>query len=77
MDSIIQIPHTSQQDFVTASDKLTFPYLNKIDPSAAYQKVHEEVPAVMPLADTPSASSPNLICSSEVLPNDGSPENFV
>ena len=77
MDSIIQIPHDSQEDFVTASDKLTFPYLDKIDPSAPYQKVHDEVLAVMPLADTPSASSPNLIHSSEVLPNDGSPEHFV
>ena len=63
MDFIIQIPHTSQQDFVTASDKLNFPYLDKI--------------AVMPLADTLSASSPNLMGSSEVLPNNGSPENFV
>ena len=77
MNSIIQIPHASQQDFVTASDKLTFPYLDKIDPSAPYQKVHDEVLAVMPLVDTPSASSLNLVCSSEVLPNDGSPENFV
>ena len=77
MDSIVQIPHASQQDFVTASDKLTFPHLDKIDPSAPHQKVHDEALAVMPLVDTPSASSPNLIHSSEFLPNDGFAENFV
>ena len=61
MDSFIQIPHASQQDFVMASDQLQFPYTQKIDPSAPYRKVHDEVLAVMPLADTPSVSTPNLI----------------
>ena len=56
---------------------LQFPYTQKIDPSAPYRKVHDEVLAVMSLADTPSVSTPNLIQSSEVLPSSDTPENFL
>ena len=65
MDALLQIPHASEIDFVTASDLLSFPYRHQVNPSCPYQQVHDEVLSMMPLSDTPSASNPTLIDFSE------------
>lgn len=65
MDALLQIPHASEMDYVTASDLLLFPYTNPRRPSCPYQQLHDEVLQMMPLADTPSASPPPLIPSTE------------
>ena len=65
MDALLQIPHALELDFVTASDLLSFPYRHPVNPSCPYQQVHDEVLSMMPLSDTPSASDPTLIDSSE------------
>ena len=65
MDALLQIPHAWELDFVTASDLLSFPYRHPVNPSCPYQQVHDEVLSMMPLSDTPSASNPTLIDSSE------------
>ena len=65
MDALLQIPHASELDFFTASDLLTFPYRHPVNPSCPHQQVHDEVLSMMPLSDTPSASGPTLIDSSE------------
>ena len=71
MDALLQIPHASELDFVTASNLLTFPYINPVNPSCPYQQIHDEVLTMMPLCDTPSASDPTLIDST------GQSEQFV
>ena len=71
MDALLQIPHSSELDFVTASDILSFPYRHPINPTCPYQQVHDEVLNLMPLSDTPSASNPTLIDSA------GQREHFV
>ena len=58
MDALLQIPHSLELDFVTASDLLTFPYRNPVNPTCPYQQIHDEVLTMMPLSDTPSASDP-------------------
>ena len=63
MDALLQIPHASELDFVTASDLLVFPYRNPVNPSCPYQQIHDEVLSMMPLSDTPSTSDPTLIDS--------------
>ena len=63
MDTLLEIPHASELDFVTASDLLVFPYRNPVNPSCPYQKIHDEVLSMMLLSDTPSASDPTLIDS--------------
>ena len=63
MDALLQIPHASELDFVTASDLLVFPYKNPVNPSCPYQQIHDEVLSMMPLSDTPSTSDPTLIDS--------------
>ena len=65
MDALLQIPHSSELDFVTASDLLTFPYRNPVNPTCPYQQIHDEVLSMMPLSDTPSASDPTLVDSTE------------
>ena len=65
MDTLLQVPHSSELDFVTASDLLSFPYRHPVSPSCPYQQVHDEVLSMMPLSDTPSASDPILIDSTE------------
>ena len=65
MDALLQIPHASELDFITASDLLSFPYRNPVNPSCRYQQVHDEVFSMMPLPHTPSASNPTLIDFSE------------
>ena len=65
MDALLQIPHSSELDFITASDLLSFPYRHPVNPSCPYQQVHDEVLSMMPLSDTPSASDPTLIDSAE------------
>ena len=65
MDALLQIPHASELDFVTAPDLLSFPYRHPVNPSSPYQQVHDEVLSMMPLSDAPSASDPTLIDSSE------------
>ena len=71
MDTLLQVPHSSELDFVTASDLLSFPYRHPVNPSCLYQQVHDEVLNMMPLSDTPSASNPTLIDST------GQCEHFV
>ena len=61
MDTLLQIPHSLELDFITASDFLSFPYRHSVNPSCPYQQVHDEVLSMMPLSDTPSASDPTLI----------------
>ena len=65
MDALLQILHSLELDFVTASDLLSFPYRHPVNSSCPYQQVHDEVLSVMPLSDTPSASDPTLIDSDE------------
>ena len=65
MDALLQIPHSSELDFITASDLLSFPYRHPINPSCLYQQIHDEVLHMMPLSDTPLTSDPTLIDSSE------------
>ena len=65
MDALLQIPHSLELDFITASDLLSFPYRHPVNPSCPYQQVHDEVLSMMPLSDTPSASDPTLIDSAE------------
>ena len=71
MDALLQVPHSSELDFVTASDVLSFPYRHPVNPTCPYQQVHDEVLNLMPLSDTPSASDPTLIDSA------GQREHFV
>ena len=71
MDALLQVPHSSELDFVTASDILSFPYRHPVNPSCSYQQVHVEVLNLMPLSDTPSASNPTLIDAA------GQHEHFV
>ena len=63
MDALLQIPHASELDFVTASDLLVFPYKNPVNSSCPYQQIHDEVLSMMPLSDTPSTSDSTLIDS--------------
>ena len=63
MDALLQIPHASDLDFVTASDLLVFPHRNPLNPLCPYQQIHDEVLSMMPLSDTPSVSDPTLIDS--------------
>ena len=63
MDALLQNPHASDLDFVTASDLLVFPHRNPVNSSCPYQQVHDEVLCMMPLSDTPLASDPTLINS--------------
>ena len=65
MDALLQVSHALEFDFVTASDLLTFPYRNPVNPTCPYQQIHNEVLNMMPLSDTPSASDPTLIDSTE------------
>ena len=65
MDALLQIPHASELDFITASDLLSFPYRHPVNPPCPYQQIRDEVLSMMPLSDTPSASDPTLIDSSE------------
>ena len=65
MDALLQIPHSSELDFITASDLLSFPYRHPVNPSCPYQQVHDEVLSMMPLSDTPLASDSTLIDSAE------------
>ena len=37
MDALLQVPHSSELDFVTASDLLSFPYRHPVNPSCPYQ----------------------------------------
>ena len=61
MDVLFQVLHSSELDFVTASDVLSFPYRHPVNPTCPYQQVHDEVLNLMLLLDTPSASDPTLI----------------
>ena len=36
MDALLQIPHSSELDFVTASDILSFPYKHSVNPTCPY-----------------------------------------
>ena len=63
MDALLQVPNSSELDFVIASDLLSFPYRHPANPSCPYQQVHDKVLNLMPLSDTPSASNPTLIDS--------------
>ena len=37
MDALLQVPHSLELDFVTASDLLSFPYRHPVNPSCPYQ----------------------------------------
>ena len=37
MDALLQVSHSSELDFVTASDLLSFPYRHPVNPSCPYQ----------------------------------------
>ena len=63
MNALLQIPHSLELDFVTASDLVSFPYRHPVNLSCPYQCVHYEILNLMPLSDTPSASDPTLIDS--------------
>ena len=65
MDTLLQVPHSSELDFITTSDLLSFLYRHPVNPTCPYQCVHDEVLSMMPLSDTPSASDPTLIDSVE------------
>ena len=39
MDSLLQIPHALELDFITVSDLLTFLYRNPVNPTCPYQKI--------------------------------------
>ena len=65
MDALLQISHALELYFVMASDLLTFPYRNPVHPTCPYQQIHDEVLNMMPLSDTPLASDPTLIDSTE------------
>ena len=65
MDALLQSPHAMELDFISALDLLSFPYRHPVNPSCPYQQVHDEVFSMMPLSDTPLASDPTLIDSSE------------
>ena len=71
MDALLQIPHSLELDFVTASDLLIFPYRNPFNPTYPYQQIHDEVLSMMPLSDTLSVSDPTLIDAT------GQSEQFV
>ena len=71
MDALLQVPHSSELDFVTASDVLSFPYRHPVNTTCPYQQVHDEVLNLMPLSDTPSALDLTLIDSA------GQHEHFV
>ena len=71
MGALLQVLHSSELDFVTASDVLSFPYRHPVNPICPYQQVHDEVLNLMPLSDTPLASDPTLIDSA------GQCEHFV
>ena len=71
MDALLQVPHSSELDFITASDLLSFLYKHPVNPSCPYKQVHDEVLGMMPLSDTQSASDPPLIDST------GQHEHFV
>ena len=77
MDALLAIPHSSELDFVTASDLLALPYSHPINPTCPYQQIYNEVLSMMPLADTPSASeSPTVTCSPDP-PVNSQDEHFV
>ena len=63
VDALLQVQHSSELDFITTSDLLSFPYRHPVNPSCPYQQVHDEVLSMMPFSDTPSASDPTLIDS--------------
>ena len=42
MYALLQVPHSSKLDFVTASDILSFPYSHPVNPTCPYQQVHDE-----------------------------------
>ena len=65
MDDLLQVSHSLELDFITASDLWSFPYRHPVNPSCPYQQVHDEVLNMMPLSGTPSASDPTLIDSAE------------
>ena len=50
MDTLLEIPHMSELDSVTASDLLTVPYRNSANPPCPYQQIHDEVLTMMPLS---------------------------
>ena len=75
MDALLPIPHSSELDFVTASDLLTLPFTHPTTPSCPYRQIHNEVLSMMPLAETPSAST--VTCSPDAPPNDSQQEQFV
>ena len=37
MDTLLQVPHSLELDFITASDLLSFPYRHPVNPSCSYQ----------------------------------------
>ena len=65
MDTLLQVPHSSELDFIIPSDIFSFPYRHPVNPTCPYQCVHDEVLSMMILSDTPSASDPTLIDSVE------------
>ena len=65
MDALLQIPHASGLDLITASDLPNFPYRNPVNPTCPYQQIHDEVLNMMLISDTPLASDLTLIDSTE------------
>ena len=61
MHALLQVPHSSELDFVTASYILSFLYRHPVNLTCPYQQVHDEDLNLMPLSDTPSVSNPTLI----------------
>ena len=61
MDTLIQIPHTDNYDFLPSIEKLEFPI------PSPYTKVHDEVKALMPLASS-VAITPNTLDSDTMEP---------
>ena len=61
LDTMIQIPHLDNQEFMQSEEKLHFPV------ESPYKKIHDEVRKLMPLASS-VATSPN---SSRDLTDDG------
>ena len=60
LDTMIQIPHVDNHDFMHSDDKLHFAI------ESPYKKIHDEVKSLMPLAPS-VATTPNTIDSSKDL----------
>ena len=69
MDTLIPIPHISQQDFLSAEDRLQFAPLTTPDQNTPYSQVHQEVKAMMPLANSVASTDTSSHIIDPAAPN--------